>query len=474
MRSGKTKLGVVVGTRGFFSPALAEEGRKQLVAKLEELGFQPMLLDESATPHGAVETVEDAEKYAAFFNEKRNELDGILISLPNFGDEVGIISIFQKTPLAGIPVLIHAFDDELGKIDMGHRRDSFCGKISVCNAFYYRSIPFTNTSTHTSAVDSDRFRNDLERFGRLCRVVKGLKTARIGAIGARPAPFQTMRYSEKLLQETGITVIPVDMSEIIGAMNRLDAGADAVQKAVAKLREYGTIPSTIPEENISRQGKLYVAVNDWMQANQIDAAGFQCWTSIQENFGCATCATMSMLGNMLIPCSCEVDVCGVVGMYALSLATGNASALLDWNNNYGDELDKCVGIHCSNFPKDFLGTGDIEISNLDILGASLGEDKCFGAIKGKVAAGPMTFARVATDDLHGVVKAYVGDARFTDDPFDTVGAMAVCQVNNLQELMDFICVNGFEHHVAMVRTHCADILDEAFSKYLGWETYRHV
>jgi L-fucose isomerase-like protein len=342
----------------------------------------------------------------------------------------------------------------------------------VCNNLYQYGIPFTDTTYHTCALDSDVFTQDIEFFAGVCRVVNGLRSARIGAIGARPGAFQTMRISEKLLQTSGITVVPVDMSEILFAAQALDDDASEVKQKIQEIRDYGTIPSTIAEEAILKQAKLSVTVENWMAANKIDAAGVQCWTSVEENYGCAACLTMSMCGEKLQPCACEVDVCGVTGMYALVLATGNAAALLDWNNNYGDDRDMCVCTHCSNYPKSFINN-PIEISNLDVLGASLGEERCFGAVKGKVAAGPMTFFRISTDDPRGRIRAYLGEGKFTDDPCDMAGGIAVCRIPHLQKLMKHMCKHGFEHHVGMVRSHTAAVIAEAVETYLGWELYVH-
>lgn len=464
-------FGLIVGTRGFFSAKLATEGRRQLVAKLKKLGYKSVILPEDATPTGAVETLEDARRCAALFNERRDEINGVIVSLPNFGDELGVVNTLHAAKL-DVPVLVQAGDDDIDKVDLVNRRDSFCGKLSVCNNLYQYGIPFTDTTYHTSAIDSDAFTKDLEFFAGVCRVVKGLSNARIGVIGTRPGAFQTMRISEKLLQRAGITVVPVDLSEILFAAGRLDDAAADVKGKVAEIREYGSVPKDIPDVNVAKEAKLALTLESWLSANAIDAAGVQCWTSIQENYGCAACVTMSMCGEKLLPCACEADVCGVTGMYAMSLATGNPSALLDWNNNYGDDRDMCVCTHCSSYPKSFMG-GDIEISNLDVLGEALGHDRCFGGVKGKVAAGPMTFFRVSTDDPRGVIRAYLGEGDFTDDPFDMAGGIAVCRIPKLQKLTKHMCRNGFEHHTGMVRSHCADIIAEAVETYLGWELYYH-
>ncbi|MFC1713440.1 L-fucose/L-arabinose isomerase family protein [Candidatus Poribacteria bacterium] len=467
----KMTFGLIVGTRGFFSPQLAAAGRKQLTAKLDNMGYEYAILPEGATPTGAVETLDDAQKCARLFQERRDDIQGIIVALPNFGDELGIVNALKQAKL-DVPVLVQASDDDIDKVDVANRRDSFCGKLSVCNNLYQYDIPFTDTTYHTCAIESDVFAGDIEFFASVCRVVNGLRNARIGAIGARPAAFQTMRFSEKLLQGSGITVVPVDLSEIIFAAQSFDDDTPAVQQKLAAIRDYGKIPDYIEVEKILKQAKLSIAIDNWVAENDIQAAGVQCWTSVQENYGCAACLSMSMLGESLTPCACEVDVAGVISMYALTLATKQPAALLDWNNNYGDDRDMCVCTHCGNYPKSFINS-PVEISNLDILGASLGEENCFGAVKGRVAPGPMTYFRISTDDREGKIKTYLGEGEFTDDPFGMSGGIAVCRVPHLQLLMKHMCKNGFEHHVGMVRSRCAAVVQEAVDTYMGWDLYCH-
>jgi len=161
-----------------------------------------------------------------------------------------------------------------------------------------------------------------------------------------------------------------------------------------------------------------------------------------------------------------------LSMYALTLASGAPAAILDWNNNYADEENKCVCTHCGNYPKSFMGITP-EISELDVLGESIGRAKCFGAVKGKVAAGDMTYFRLSSDDRAGTLKTYVGEGVFTDDPFGMDGGIAVAEVQDLRRLMGFVTQNGFEHHVAMVRGHHASVVNEAVYRYLGWPIYHH-
>lgn len=468
----KLTFGVIVATRNIFNAALAEKARPVILQKIQELGHESVILDTDQTPHaGCIETFEDAQKCAALFKANRNRIDGIVVVLPNFGDEVGVVNSINLAKL-DVPVLVQACNDENDKVDVQSRRDAFCGKISVCNNLYQYGIPFTDTTLHTCDLDSEVFTGDLERFAAVCRVVNGLRSARIGLIGLRPAGFQTIRASEKLLQAYGITVVPVDMTLIIDDAEKIDKNSEEVQAKVASIRAYGTVPACVSAEKLAMQAAFGIAVENWIQANQIDATAIQCWDALQKTYGCSACVTMSMLGEKLIPCACEADIAGAVSMYALMLASGKSPALLDWNNNFAGEKNKCVCTHCCNYPKSFMGN-EIEISSLDVLGTVLGQVDTFGAIKGKVAAGPFSYFRISTDDILGEIKAYTGEGEITDDAYGMDGGIAVTQIDNLQNLMKFICKNGFEHHVAMCRGSLADILEEATGNYLGWNLYKH-
>jgi L-fucose isomerase-like protein len=320
-------------------------------------------------------------------------------------------------------------------------------------------------------LDSAEFTNDLVKFSGICRVVNGLKGLRVGAIGTRPIGFQTMRVSEKLLQASDITVVPVDMSEIIAAAEKINENDPAVIAKVAAIQSYGAC-SIVAKGKIAKQARFGLAVERWIEDNNIDISALQCWESIEKNYGCAACVTMSMMGEKLMPSACEVDVAGTVSMYALALAANTPSALLDWNNNFAEDRDKVVCTHCSNYPKSFFQS-DIEIGSLDVLGTVLGSEDTFGAVKGKVAPGNMTYFRISTDDSKGIIKSYLGEGKMTNDPYGMDGGIAVCEIPNLQNLMKFMCKNGYEHHVAMVRGHVAEILEEAIGNYLGWDLYKH-
>jgi len=466
----KQTFGVIIATRNIFNFKLAVDARKKILAKLEKMGFGTVILPSEETPTGNIEGYADAVKCAALFKKNADAIEGIVVILPNFGDELGVVNTISLSGLK-VPVLVQACDDDNDKVDVKSRRDAFCGKLSVCNNLYQYGIKFTDTVYHTYSLDSKEFTKDLVKFAGICRVVNGLKGLRVGAIGTRPIGFQTMRVSEKLLQQNGITVVPVDMSEIIAAANKIKDTDKAVTAKVKAIQAYGSC-AIVSKEKIARQARFGLAVEEWIEANNIDISALQCWESIEKNYGCAACVTMSMMGEKLMPSACEVDVAGTVSMYALALASQTPSALLDWNNNFGEDRNKVVCTHCSNYPKSFFQS-DIEIGSLDVLGTVLGSEDTFGAVKGKVAPGNMTYFRISTDDTKGSIKSYLGEGTITKDPYDMDGGIAVCQIPDLQRLMKHMCKNGFEHHVAMVRGHVSEILEEAIGNYMGWELYKH-
>lgn len=470
MKLKKQTFGVIIATRNIFNFELAVEARKKVLAKLEAMGYGTVILPESETPTGNIEGYADAVKCGKLFKENSDLIEGIVVVLPNFGDELGVVNSIKLSGL-NVPILVQAVDDDNDKVDVKSRRDAFCGKLSVCNNFYQYGIKFTDTVYHTYSLDSAEFARDIEKFAGICRVVKGLSNLRVGAIGTRPIGFQTMRYSEKLLQKYGITIVPVDMSEIIAAANKIDQNDPAVTAKAEAIQAYGSC-ALVAKEKVAKQARFGLAVENWINDNDIDISALQCWESIEKNYGCAACVTMSMMGEKLMPSACEVDVAGTVSMYALALAAQTPSAILDWNNNFGEDRNKVVCTHCSNYPKSFFQS-DIEIGSLDVLGTVLGSEDTFGAVKGKVAAGNMTYFRISTDDNKGLIKSYLGEGIMTDDPYGMDGGIAVTEIPNLQNLMKYMCKNGFEHHVAMVRGHVQEILEEAIGNYLGWDLYVH-
>jgi len=462
-------LGIIIGNRDFFPDSLVEKARTEILDVFQNLGINAILLDTNQSKLGGIETFQEAKTCAELFKKHRDEISGILVLLPNFGDEKGVADTLKLADL-NVPVLVQAYPDDLAKMNVVNRRDAWCGKISVCNNLYQYGIKYTLTSQHVSSPQNPVFQKDLMNFVAVCRVVKGLKSVRIGAVGARPGAFNTVRYSEKILQRNGITVTTVDLSEILGKANKLTVNDQIVKDHLESIKAYAPQGKT-PNEAMIQIAKLDVVLKQFMEEYDLDATAIQCWTSLQQNYGCNVCTSMSIMSENMLPSACEVDVTGTLSMYAMQLASSSPSALVDWNNNYADDPDKCVLFHCGNWAKSFLP--DIEISNAPILGTSVGVENTYGALDGRTPAMPLTYGRISTDDPKGIIKAYIGEGELTNDPLQTFGNRAVAQIPDLQKLMNYVCKNGFEHHVVMNASKTAGILEEALGNYMGWEIYKH-
>jgi L-fucose isomerase-like protein len=458
---------MIVGNRGFFPDHLAKSGREEMIAAIKKAGHHVVAVGAEETKHGAIETRAEAARCADLFRASRDKIDGVVVTLPNFGDERAIADCLRMADL-NVPVLVQATPDTPGRMTIRDRRDSFCGKMSACNNLKQYGIPYSLTSTHTETPDSDTFAKDLDWFAAVCRVAKGMRRLRIGAIGARPSAFNTVRYSEKLLERSGISVEPIDLSEILGRINRMkDTEAQPKLDAIKKY-----VPTdAVPAEALLKMAKLGTVIDTWMDQTQVTISAIQCWTSLEEFFGVVPCTIMSMMSENLMSSACEVDICGVLGMHALQLASGTPSALLDWNNNYGDDPDKAVCFHCSNLPKHFFKKAKMDFQ--EIIAGTVGRENTYGTCVGLVKASPMSYARFSTNDMEGTIDGYVGHGEFTDDPLDTFGGAGVVKIPNLQKLLRYICENGFEHHVAANLASVGGAVHEAASRYLGWTVHRH-
>ncbi|MPZ17979.1 MAG: fucose isomerase [Luteitalea sp.] len=462
-------IGVIVGNRGFFPSHLCSAGRQEILTALEGAGLGVVALTPEATPFGAVESLADARACAELFKTHRDQIDGVLVSLPNFGDERAVANTLRWAGL-DVPVLIHAFADDSERMSIQFRRDSFCGKMSVCNNLRQYGIRYSLTTRHTVVPTHASFREDLQRFAATCRVVRALKRARIGAIGARPAAFNTVRYSEKLFERAGISVETLDLSELLGWIRRLEDEEAAVQQKLEGIRAYTRVEG-IPPASLVKMAKLGVVIDRWMAEKELTATAIQCWTALEEFYGVVPCTLMSMMSSSLLPSACETDIAGLVGMYVLQAASQQPAALLDWNNNFGDDPNKGVVFHCSNLPKAFFS--DQRMDYQEIIAGTVGKENTFGTIVGRIAPGPFTYCRVSTDDLRGTISSYVGEGRFTEDRLETFGGYGVIEIADFQRLLRFVCQQGFEHHVAATRASTAGAIEDAFSTYLGWEVYRH-
>src|SRR5271154_3393939 len=154
---------MIVGNRGFFPGHLARSGRLEMMAAIEKAGYRVIALGAEETRYGAVESRAEAGACAALFQKHRDEIGGVIVTLPNFGDERAIADTLRMAGL-NVPVLVQATPDSAGRMTIQDRRDSFCGKMSVCNNLTQYRIPYSLTTLHTETPQSETFQRDLAWF----------------------------------------------------------------------------------------------------------------------------------------------------------------------------------------------------------------------------------------------------------------------------------------------------------------------
>ena len=170
-------------------------------------------------------------------------------------------------------------------------------------------------------------------------------------LGARPVAFNTVRFSEKILQKHGISTQTIDLNKVLVVAQCEESFQEtAISAKEAEIRAYGRIPDYIDTSKIVKQAKLCLAMEKFVNDLDCQASTVQCWNSLNLNYGCAACLGMSMMGDKGKPSACESDVTGALSM----LAANGPTSLMDWNNNIRDDRNSCISLHCSNFPKGFF------------------------------------------------------------------------------------------------------------------------
>lgn len=459
----KARFALFFGNRGFFPSSLIAEARQELPEVLRALGHEVLMLDAEATRFGGVETVAEAERYARFLRENHERFDGVILCLPNFGDETGAVVALQN---ARVPIFVHAYPDTLDRMGPTQRRDAFCGKLSVTDVLAQYDVPFTVAPPHTVAPQSSAFRENMDFFDRVCRVTTGMRDLRVGSIGARTTPFKTVRYDEVTLQKHGITVETLDLSDLF---QRLDAIApDSAEARTKRLQlDRYTTWHGVPvgaKENLVRLG---VVLDQIIAEFGLRALAIRCWTELQTRYGISPCVLTSHLMEELVPAACEVDVANAVAMHALGLASGEATSILDWNNNYGDEPDKCILFHCGNVPASLM-QGPGRVTAHAIIENALGPGCSFGCNQGRIR--PFTFTYGSMMTLEGRIRFYLGQGRFTTDPIPDsfFGCAGVAEIPGLQHVLHSIATTGHRHHVSLTPGSHRTALVEAFERYLGY------
>lgn len=460
----KSTFALFFGNRGFFPASLIAGARAEMQRELNALGHEVILLDETATRYGAVETPREGDVYANFLRANRGKFGGVILCLPNFGDETGAVAALAE---AGVPIFIQAYPDEYDKMSPALRRDAFCGKLSIMDVFRQYGVKYTAYEPHTVRPGSARFKQNIDEFDRVCQVVNGVKGMVVGAIGARTTPFKTVRIDEVALQRHGITVETFDLSDIFLRMKSVKPDAAAYTDKARQLSEMAAWEG-VPEHALDNLARLGVALDQVAEEARLDAMAIRCWTELQQQFGISPCVAMGALNQNGLSAACEVDLGNAVSMHALHLASYKPAGLLDWNNNYGDDDDQCILFHCGPLPASMMeGIG--RVTDHAILMNSVGAGNAFGCNVGRIKPMDFTFSSLMTDE--GKVKVYLGEGKFTSDPIPAnfFGVAGVASIDHLQDVLLHIGQQGHRHHVSVTPGRVQAAVAEAFNRYLGFE-----
>jgi len=460
----KTVFAVFFGNRGFFPASLIAEARKEIPKMLKKWGHDVLMLSEDATGYGAVETPIEGEAYANFLRKNRGKFGGVILCLPNFGDETGAVAALKE---AGVPILVQAYPDDLNKMSPELRRDAFCGKISIMDVFCQYGVKFTALKPHVVKPSSDRFKANVDYFDRVCRVVNGMKGMVVGAIGARTTAFKTVRIDEVALQRHGITMETQDLSDVFARMEAVRPGNKAYKEKGKLLKAY-TSWEGVPEKAFDNIVRLGVVLDAIIKEYRMDAMALRCWVEMQKHLGISPCVLLGNLNNRGLPAACEVDVGNAVTMHALHLASGQPAVCLDWNNNYGEEDDKCILFHCGSVSKSLM-TDSGSISDHAILANAVGKGCSYGCHVGHIAPLDFTFSSMITDA--GKLRFYLGHGSFTNDniPPEFFGCAGVAHIEKLQDVLLHVGQNGYRHHVSVTPGQVQLPLRDALEYYLDFE-----
>ena len=459
----KQTFALFFGNRGFMPAELIEGAREDMVKAVTDAGYDYIIMDKDATRYGAVETRDEGRIYAEWLKSHEGEYDGVILCMPIFVDENGAITALQD---AGVPILMQAYPDEIGKMDFKHRRDAYCGKFSVTDVFSQYKVPFTVLKPHVVHPLSEAFTENLHDFAAICRVVKGMKRFNLGVIGARTTAFKTVRFDEITLQRYGINTESFDLSELFELVRAMDDNAEKVIAKKATLEDYCDFRN-VPEEKKNMLAKISVVIDDYIETYHLDAVSLRCWNEMETYLRVCPCVLISELNDRGIPCSCEIDVCSAITMRALALATEGPAACLDWNNNYGDDPDKVILFHCGSTAQKLMAAKGTVTSHKMFDKGDPGSG--WGTNEGRIGAFPMTYTNCKTED--GKLTVYVSEGEFTDDNIEDAffGCGGVARIENLQDKLIKLARGGFKHHTTVANGHVKSILDEAFTTYLGYD-----
>lgn len=457
------KLALLVANRGFFPSSVIESAYDEMRQAAAKAQVELLEIEKDKVKYGAVETTQEGMIYHDFLEAHHGEYDGVIICLPNFGDENGIKAALRDV---NVPVLLQAYPDEIGKMDFANRRDAFCGKLGLCAVFKQMGFKFTSGKPFVMHPLSAEFEKELREFAAICRIVRRMRYMRLGVFGARTTAFKSVRYDEGAMERLGCDVESFDLTMVMERYEETSAdcaNAKFFRERLLATGDYADAPE-YALENLSRFGATIKAIVD---EQKLDAIAVRCWSELQHMLHIAPCALLGIFNSLGVPAACETDASNALPMLALNAASESPCGCLDINNNYGSDPEKAVLFHCGPLPVELmLKPGHIEEHKM--FTKTQGENCSWGVNVGHIRPGVITIAGARTEN--GEVRYFVERAEITEDPIEEgfFGTPGVVKMENLQDKLFSMQEEGFRHHAIITAGDHVREVEEALSKYLGY------
>ena len=472
------KIGFVPSYRFRFTPWCEKMRADSLAAFAKVEGLEIVVpqpapdgatldAEQGLTPHGTVSTLDQAEVVAEYL--RREKVDGLILCPLDFGDERSAVKIAE---LLDVPVMLYATKEPPGRDDAGLTResDSYCGNLSMASGLYRRKIAFRYAGLFFP--DEPEFLPEVEAFVRAVAVTKGMKGARIGQVGVRPATFETVGYDEvAMIQAFGQNVIFTNLSDIVDRALALADDDPAVLDVIADFKaSYDEI--TVSDHYLVNASKLEVALTEFWQKNGLSAMAMQCWPSIGRLMGISVCTTYGRLTGKRMLTACEADILGALSMLVCYQAALGQTVphFIDWTIRHREQPNQLLAWHCGNAPT-CLACDDGKTalrSRRDMTGELplVEGDTQEGLSQFQLQPGTVTFCRLAEYDNEWKMLITTGEIVPSDETL--AGTWSWVEVEDHDRLYRTLVEEGFVHHASMIHGDFTQPLLQA-CKFLGIE-----
>jgi L-fucose isomerase-like protein len=412
------------------------------------------------TRHGAVQDLDEAEGVAEFF--ARQHVDGLVLCPLDFGDERSAAKVAEKLR---VPVLLYATKEPPAHDgpSLARQSDSYCGNLSMASALYRRKLPF-----HYAGIffpDERAFSAAAAKYAQAVAVVKGLRNARIGQVGVRPASFETVGYDEAaMIQKFGQNVICANLSDILATARGY---ADDDPKVLAVLQGIKDSASeiTVADDYLDNAARVEAALIEFWERHGLSALAVQCWPTIQRETGVSVCAIYGRLTERHLLTACETDVLGALAMLVnYSAAMGQTLPhFVDWTIQHRENPNWLLAWHCGNAPVS-LAADPSQValrSRFDMAGTEpiKEHDRMAGLYQFQIKPGVVTFCRLAEYDNEW--KMLIATGRIVPSDEVLAGTWSWVEVSDHAKLYRTLVEEGFIHHASMIHGDQTEALVQA-------------